>query len=355
MHPPQSPTARLLAAGCAFPEHVVPADVLVDVLARRFPGEERGFLSELIDRSGVRERRIALPLAETLAPRSFSERNAAWREIALGLAARAAGEAIGRSGVLATEVDDVIDVSCTGITIPALDVDLVRLLGLRPDVRRIPITESGCAGGALALSLGADLARTGRRVLVVAVELCSQALVPGDESRASLVSSLLFGDGAAAAVLAPESSSANRAGFRHVASATRLVPDSSSAMGFDVGEHGLRIVLARELPLVLAESLRPSIQSFLAERGFDIADVGLHLVHPGSRKILDAYADAFSLPAGTLALSHASLAEHGNLSSASILAVLDAALRQGLRPPAGTLILVVGVGPGLSIELSLWS
>jgi alkylresorcinol/alkylpyrone synthase len=344
------PTVRLASVATAFPAHKVSAGDTVESLARLFPAEQRGFLEELVARSGVRERRIALPLEETLAERSFTERNAAWREVALDLAHRAARSAIDRAGIDAARIDDLIDVSCTGIAIPALDVDLAPALGLRPEVRRVPITESGCAAGALALSLAGDLVRGGRRVLIVAVELCSLTLVCGDVSRTNLVASLLFGDGAAAAVLGPDGG-----GPRLVAAGSHLLPDTRSMMGFEVGEHGLRIVLQRELPAVLAEHLRPAVDAFLARNGREIGDVGLHLVHPGGRRILDAYAEIFALPAGALALSHESLTGHGNLSSASILAVLEAALEGGVRPPKGRLALVLGVGPGLSLELSLWS
>ena len=350
MTPPSSRAPRLVSVASALPDHVVSARDTVAALARIFPGEDRAVVEELVARSGVLERRIALPLEETLAERSFTERNGEWREIALGLARRAAGEAIERSRLAARQIDDLIDVSCTGIAIPALDVDLAPAVGLRGDVRRVPITESGGAAGALALSLAGDLARGGRRVLVVAVELCSLTLVRGDASRTNLVASLIFGDGAAAAVLAPEGE-----GPALVASGSRLLPDSRSMMGFDVGDHGLRIVLQKELPALLAAHLRPAVEAFLAEHGRGLADVGLHLVHPGGRRILEAYAGIFELPAHALALSHESLERHGNLSSASILNVLELALERGVRPPKGREAIVIGVGPGLSLELSLWS
>jgi len=349
-NPPPDHAPRLVSVASAFPSNVVSGPDTVSALSRLFPAEDRGFLEELVLRSGVRERRIALPLEETLSERTFGERNGQWSEIALELARRAAAEAVARSGLHASQIDDLIDVSCTGIAIPALDVDLAPALGLRADARRVPITESGCAAGALALSLGGDLARRGRRVLVVAVESCSLTLVRGDVSRTNLVASVLFGDGAAAGILALDGT-----GPALVATGSHLIADTRSMMGFDVGEHGLRIVLQRELPAALAAHLRAAVLSFLEQHGRGLGDVGLHLVHPGGRRILDAYAEIFELRAGALALSHESLSLHGNLSSASILTVLELALRKGVRPPRGQCALVVGVGPGLSLEFSLWS
>src|SRR5690349_4827831 len=291
-------------------------------------------------------RRIALPIERTLALRGFTERNRAWREAALELSVRAASLALDRAGLAPASIDFLVDVSCTGVAIPALDVDLAPALGLRPDVRRVPITESGCAAGALALAVAGGFVERGERALVVAVELCSLSLVREDVTRTNLVAGVLFGDGACAAVLAPEGP-----GPRLVAAGSRLLPGTSAMMGFDVGTHGLRIVLDRELPAVLARELGTSIGSFLAGHDRRIEDVGLHLVHPGGRRILDAYAAIFGLDERALDLSRESLRRYGNLSSASVLTLLELALERGVRPPQGREALLVGVGPGLSLEL----
>jgi alkylresorcinol/alkylpyrone synthase len=347
---PARPAVRLAAVSSALPPHTIGARETAAVLSRLFPDEDPAFIGQLVERSGVECRHIALPLEETLAPRSFTDRNAAWRRAALDLATRAAAEAIRRSGLSPGEIDHLIDVSCTGVAIPALDVDLVPALGLRSDVRRIPITESGCAAGALALSMAGSFVQQGERALVVAVELCSLTFVSEDVRRTNLVASVLFGDGAAAAVLAPGGT-----GPRLTAVGSHLLPETGAMMGFDIGSHGLRIVLQRELPGVLARDLRGAVETFLTRHGREIGDVGLHLVHPGGRRILEAYAEIFELGEGALALSHESLRRYGNLSSASVLTLLELALERGVQPPSGSEALLVGVGPGLSLELSLWS
>jgi len=361
----QQPAVRLVSVRSAFPRHEVDAAQTTAALVQLFPGEDPAFVAELVRSCGVERRHIALPLQDTLAERGFTERNASWRECALALAERAAKDALAAARLAATEVDVVIDVSCTGVCIPALDVELSQRLGLRTDVRRIPITESGCAAGALALSMAGSFARLGERTLVVAVELCSLTLCRGDASRTNLVASVLFGDGAAAAVLDPSGR-----GPVLLGSASRLLPDTSGLMGFDVGTHGLRIVLQRELPTVLAGELRSAIEGFLAASGRSVDDVALHLVHPGGRRILDAYAEIFELDEEELAISRESLRRYGNLSSVSVLTLLEIALEQGAHAGhahsgdgragskhagRGGDALVVGVGPGLSLELSLWS
>ncbi|HEV8111750.1 MAG TPA: type III polyketide synthase [Planctomycetota bacterium] len=346
----QPRVARLAAAATAVPDHCVGREETAAALRRLFPAEDPALVEQIVERSGVETRYIALPLAETLAVRDFSARNRDWRRVSLELSRLAAERALARSGVAPREIDLLIDVSCTGVAIPALDVDLVPALGLRSDVRRVPITESGCAAGALALGLAGAFAERGERALIVACELCSLTRIDGDVSRTNLVASVLFGDGAAAAVLSPEGR-----GPRLVAAGSHLLPETSGLMGFDVGSHGLRIVLQRELPLVLAQTLRGAIEAFLARSERTVGEIGLHLVHPGGRRILDAYDEIFGLDARALELSRESLRRYGNLSSASVLTLLDLALESGARPPPGKLALLVGVGPGLSLELSLWS
>lgn len=338
------PVIRSVAS--AFPETLVDSEVAIDALSRLFPAEDPDFVRALVERSGIETRHIATTIPEVLAPSTFTERNDQYREAALELAVRAGRSALARAGIAALDVDAVIDVSCTGIAIPAVDVGLAGRLGLRADVRRIPITESGCAAGALALGLAASLARTGQCVLVVAVELCSLSLVSGDHSRTNLIASVLFGDGAAAAVIAPHGE-----GPRVSAIGSHLIPGTSHVMGFEVGEHGLRIFLDRDLPSVLVEALPSARERFLARHGVLLEEVGLHLVHPGGRRVMEAYAASADLAEHDLRHSRESLRRYGNLSSASVLTVLELALAEGVPP--GTTAFLLAVGPGLSLEMAL--
>ena len=345
---PTQPGAHLAAVRSAMPENRVDREQTVEALARLFPRAPREWIASLVERSGVETRHIVPSIDEVLGPASFTARNQRYREAAARLAATACLEALRAAGLEPAEVDVVIDVSCTGIAIPALDVDLAARLGLRPDARRIPITESGCAAGGLALGLAASLAQAGQRVLVIAVELCSLTLCRGDLTRTNLVASVLFGDGAAAAVVVP-----GGAGPRLEAVGSHLIPGTSGVMGFDVGDHGLRIVLQRELPLVLREELPRAVERFLRSHGRDLDDLALHLVHPGGRRILEAYGEVFGLDGEALRFSRESLRRYGNLSSASILTVLELALADRVRLPPDKEALLVAVGPGLSLKMAL--
>ena len=337
------PHPTLEACASAFPERRVGREESTRVLQALFPHEDPGFVADLVERSGIEERRVVREPEEVLSPSDFTERNRRYREEALALATRAARAALEAAAVGPAEVDAILDVSCTGVSLPALDVGLVPALGLGAGVRRIPITESGCAAGALALGTAAQLAQAGLTVLVVAVELASLTFCHDDPSRTNLVASALFGDGAAAAVVRP-----GGRGPRFLATGSHLLPGTVDLMGFDVGSHGLRILLRRELPFVLVRHLEPVLRAFLEEHDRRLAEVDVHLVHPGGRRILDAYEELFRLAPDDLTHSRSSLASYGNLSSVSILTVLERWLGGG-RGEA----LLCGIGPGLSIELSL--
>jgi alkylresorcinol/alkylpyrone synthase len=345
---PREPGAHLAACATAFPPHEVDQETTIEGLARLFPSESPAFLRGLVRRSGVETRRFAPSVPEILTPVDFTERNRRYAREAHALAARVLRAALERARIDPERVDVLIDVSCTGLTIPALDVGLAQELGLRPDVRRIPVTEAGCAAGALGLGLGATLCAGGAVVLLVAVELCSLTLCAEDRSRANVISAAIFADGAGAAVLVPGGD-----GPRVRATGSHLVPGSRDAMGFDVGTHGLRILLRPELPDLVRRDLAEVLDGFLARHGRSRADVGLHLLHPGGRRILEAYEEVLGLGERELAYSRASLRTRGNLSSVSVLHLLEQALDDGFPLAPGRDALLLGVGPGLSLELSL--
>ncbi len=350
----QPPTIAGIAS--AFPSQTVDRMLAFETLVGMFPGEDPRFITSLLERSGVGLRHIGPELESLLRESDFSARNAHWKTHALELSARAIHLALERARLSPAEIDCVIDVSCTGIAIPALDVDLVSRASLRSDVRRIPITESGCAAGGLALGLGASLARGGERVLVLAVEVCSLTLPGGERTRTDLVAAALFADGAAAAIVQPANADQDsRAEHRPriLAGGSFLLPDTQRTMGFDIGDHGLRIVLDRDLPEVLSAAFPDALDAFLARHGKRRADIGLHLMHPGGRRVLEVWESAFELPAGGLVYSRQSLERFGNLSSASILTVIELALADGARVNPGQVALAAAVGPGLSLEFLL--
>lgn len=350
-----NPSPTIHGVSSAFPDTRVDREPAYETLLTLFPEIDERFIASLLERSGVGTRYVAPELELLIAGRDFTARNTAWHAHALSLAERAGAAALHRSRLAAAEIDTIIDVSCTGIAIPALDVELVERLGLRSNVRRVPITESGCAAGGLALGLAASLARGGDSVLVIAVEVCSLALPAEQRSRTDVVAAALFADGAAAAVVRPPrvAQDGGDAFPRILGQGSFLVPGTLCTMGFDVGSHGLRIVLDRELPDLLLEAAPAAVDAFLGRHGLGREQVGLYLLHPGGRRVLEVWEVCFGLAPGALKHSRESLARYGNLSSASILTVIELALADGARVAPGQVALAVAVGPGLSLEFLL--
>jgi alkylresorcinol/alkylpyrone synthase len=341
---------RIIALGSALPRHRLSASDFERTLATAFApfyADTRPLL-RMAERCGVRERYIALPAEEILSPRSLSDSNRVYQQQAIELGEQAATRALSAAGVAAERIDLIVTVSCTGHMLPSLDAHLAGRLGLRSDVRRLPITELGCLAGAAALGRTADLLRGEPNgvALVVAAEFPSLTFQPGDGSMDNLVSTLVFADGAAAAVM----DNAGR-GLDVIASSSVLVPGTLAEMGFDLRESGFHVVLSKDVPGLLAGPFAAAAAALLADHGLCVRDLGFACIHPGGPKILRAVEAALQVE-GLLAPSWHVLEHYGNQSSAAVFFVLEELMRS-CPPPPGAYGLLAGFGPGLSIELSL--
>ncbi|SDR85272.1 isopalmitoylresorcinol synthase [Paraoerskovia marina] len=316
------------------------------------PGPRRALLDRLHAGSGVRTRHLTLPLEEYASLRSFAAANAAFVEQGLPLAAEACARALADAGLRPDDVDLLVFTTVTGVGAPSLDAALAERLGLRSDVVRFPSFGLGCAGGAAGLARTHDLlaGRPTGVALLVSVELCSLTIQHGDSSTANLVSSGLFGDGAAAVVMVGDDHPAT--GPAVVGTRSRLYPDTAHQLGWDVRDSGFGIVLSPGLPDLLRANLAEDVKVLLTEHGVDVPDVGTWVVHAGGPKILDAVRDSLGLEESALARSRASLAATGNLSSSSVLHVLAATMADGAPEPGGHAV-VMAFGPGVTAELVL--
>jgi alkylresorcinol/alkylpyrone synthase len=297
---------------------------------------------------GARTRYFAQPLSSLMLPRTQSQQTDAYLEHARLLARRVCCEALERSDVPRADIGLVIGVSCTGVVLPSLDAELVPVLGLRPDVARLPITELGCGGGVSALARALDYLRAypDEAVLVFAVELPSLTFQPDERSLDNLVAAMVFGDGAAAAVLRGGDGAA---GWTIEQCGSVLVPQGARHLGYELRDGGLRVVLSRDLPDVVAAHLRPAVDGFLQNAGITLDDIDAVAAHPGGPRIIDAIEQALTLDRQVLTTSRTVFANVGNPSSAGIFFVLEAME----RPTPPQRILAIAFGPGLSIELAL--
>ncbi|MEZ5330651.1 MAG: 3-oxoacyl-[acyl-carrier-protein] synthase III C-terminal domain-containing protein [Thermoanaerobaculia bacterium] len=345
---------RVASVASALPPHFYTQEQLLaearSVWADKLFNQDR--LEQLFTNVLVGGRHLALPLERYRDLASFGEANDAWIEVAQEIGAEAVAKALERAGLELADVDTLITVSVTGIATPSLDARLMNRLGLPSHVKRVPIFGLGCVAGAAGLARAADYVRghpDGVAVLL-SVELCSLTLQREDLSIPNLISSGLFGDGAAAAVVVGDAVETSGPAIR----ATRSIfyPDSERVMGWDISERGFQIVLSAEVPEVVRSFLRRDVEAFLAEHGLTRADVGTWIAHTGGPRVLQAMEEALELPEGALGLSWKSLREVGNLSSTSVLMVLEETL-DGHRPPAGTVGVLMALGPGFCSELVL--
>lgn len=345
---------RIAAVGRAFPPHYYSQEQLLTAAREHWGAQlfnpER--LGQFFQNVLVGGRHLALPLERYPKIKTWGEANDAWIEIAENVGAKAVEQAMQGAGIPLSALDALYFVSVTGIATPSVDARLMNRMRLPVDVKRIPIFGLGCVAGAAGVARAADYLRGFPEdvVVLLSVELCSLTLQRQDLSIANLISSGLFGDGAAAVVMVGEKRHAE--GPRVLATRSVFYPDSERVMGWDISERGFQIVLSAEVPEVVREFLRGDIDAFLADQGLKRADIGSWVAHPGGPKVLEAMQEALELPEGALDLTWKSLREVGNLSSASVLMVLGDTLAER-RPAPGTLGMLLAMGPGFCSELVL--
>jgi alkylresorcinol/alkylpyrone synthase len=301
--------------------------------------------------AAVQTRYGCRPLLDLVNPLSITEASTLYQQQARTLGEQAARECLQRAQINPGAVDLVITISCTGFMIPSLDAYLANTLGFSPHVKRLPVTELGCAAGAAALARAFDYlcAFPEHTVLVVSVELPSLTFQVRDLSAANIVSSALFGDGAAAVLLR----GGVRCGRPRIRAAeSTLFPQTTELMGFALKEAGLHILLSAEIPEVVCAEVPSLLEHFLGAQGLTVADLSHFLLHPGGRRVLDGLTQCLGLSAEQTAVSRAILRDYGNLSSASVLFILDRFLTTERTRP-GDLGLILAFGPGFSAEALL--
>jgi alkylresorcinol/alkylpyrone synthase len=345
---------RLLSLATAVPRHRLDQGDVAAIARRIFdgPASEIDYMLPIFENAGIEQRYSCVPLDWYLEPVGWQERNRLYLDNALDLIETAARDGLERAGLGAGDVDALLCVSTTGLSTPSLDARLMDRLPFRPDVERLPVFGLGCAGGTLGLARAAALAkaRPGSRVLLLVVELCGLTFRPGDQSRANIVATALFGDGAAAALVTAEPNrTTSETGPCLVDWGEHRWPNSQDVMGWQVEADGFGVLFSKDIPSLIRADFVPALDCFLARCGSDRGALAGYVCHPGGERVVSAVEEVLGLEPGSLAHARAVLRDYGNMSAASVLFVLERVLAE--RPPGRHLI--TSLGPGFTAAFAL--
>jgi alkylresorcinol/alkylpyrone synthase len=340
-----------MSVGTAVPPYCLRQEDIKAYVSSLFRGNLHNLerLLPVFENSLIRERHLSQPLDWYAEPHTFAEANRVYEQVAFELAAQASTQAIERAGVGSDDIGMILFVSSTGIATPTLDTRLIQHLGLSPHTSRLPVWGLGCAGGVAGFARAAQLAGSlqGASILLVTVELCSLTFQRGDYSKANLVGTSLFADGAAAAVIAVDGG-----GPSIIDNCSTLFPDTGDVMGWDVVEGGMKVRFSRDIPSIVRRYLPELVGRICDRHGVGLDAVEHYIVHPGGAKILSAYAESLNLSQNKLDHAYDVLAAYGNMSSASVLFVLERFLASA--KPTGRYGLMLALGPGFSAEQVLF-
>ena len=342
----------LAGLGTALPPHVLPQEVVLDHARRLFGADYPQFerLVPAFENAGVDRRYAVMPLEWYSRPHGWADRGSAYMTSATEMFINAARAALSDAGLTADRIDTIVTVSSTGIATPTLEAQAFRSMGFRRDVRRVPVFGLGCAGGVTGLSIAQRFAAAdpGSTVLLVAAEACTLAFRNDRLQKADIIATVLFGDGAAAAVLTSGDATGDGGGRVTLHGGhEHLWPDTLPIMGWDVDETGLGVIFDRSIPGFVQGNFRAAMLDMLEAADLSLDRVDRFVCHPGGTKVLEAIEDTMGLAPGALDAERATLRASGNMSAPTALFVLQRVLAAG---QTGTLALCA-LGPGFTASM----
>ncbi len=347
-----SAVATIAGTATSVPAHLLTREMVKRRIGEVFSldGKRLEAIRNVIENSQIDQRHSVFSADYLIEPRPLSQINSEYRAKAVELGMEVTAQSLAQAGMAPPDIDLLITVSCTGVMIPSLDAYIATEMGFRADVRRLPITELGCAAGAAGLAHAWEYLKAfpDRTALLVAVELPTLTFQRKDFSQANLISVALFGDGAAGVVITGREA----AGPRIVASESFLFPDSLDAMGFDLRDSGFHIVLSKDVPQLIGEKIRGLVEGFLARQGLTRDDLSVLVLHPGGQKLLSKMEAELSLSRSETEISWDVLRRFGNLSSASVLFILQETMARR-EIASGSYGLLMAFGPGFTAEMIL--
>ncbi len=355
---------RIVATATGLPANYYSQDDLIAAFRSIWAGRHYNLdrLEQFHRNVLVGGRHLALTIDEYQALKGFGDSNDAWTRVALQLAEETVSALLEKARLPARGVHQIVFTTVTGLAVPSIEARLMNRLDFDTATKRVPLFGLGCLAGAAGLARLYDYlhGHPDEAGILLSVELCSLTLQREDLSIPNIISSGLFGDGAAAVLMAGANHPLSNAGgdfLEHprpkvLGSRSIFFPDSERVMGWDIVDSGFKVVLSSDVAPFTRTHLRPGVDAFLSEYDLTLKDMGVFVAHPGGPKVIEAMAEALEIDVSELQLSLDSLAQVGNLSSASVLFVLQETLKQK-RPAPGTYGLLMAMGPAFSAEAVL--
>jgi alkylresorcinol/alkylpyrone synthase len=345
---------RIASVASAMPKWYYSQQKIFETLCQHWKDklDKPDVLERLHQRVCVEKRHLAYPIDEYASIETWGDANNRWIKAAVDLGERAITGALERAGRKKEEIGAIIIVSVTGISAPSLDAKLSNVMNLPLDMRRTPIFGLGCVAGAAGIGQAADYVQAypDRIAVLLSVELCSLTWQRMDLSVANMIASGLFADGSAAVIVAGDN--VETTGPEILGHQSSFYRNTEHLMGWDISEEGFQIVLSPDVPEAIHKNFPGDVDKFLAGFGMKRSDIGSWIMHTGGPKVLDASAEALGLPREAFAPSWDCLRNNGNMSSASVLLVLEDYMLNR-KPPAGSYSILAAVGPGFCSELVL--
>ncbi|MEO8512743.1 MAG: 3-oxoacyl-[acyl-carrier-protein] synthase III C-terminal domain-containing protein [Ignavibacteria bacterium] len=352
---------KIISTSTADAPYKLPQSELKSFIYNLFSGADIDIdrLISVFDNAEINNRHISIPVEWLSKEHSFKGRNGIFRETAIKLSIDAIKRCLDSAGIKPSQINNIIYVTSTGVMTPTLDAVLFNELGLSKHVKRTPLWGLGCAGGAAGISRAMDYTKAFPKEisLVLAIELCSLTFQKDDLSKSNIVAASLFSDGCACALIAGDESelAINKPNSPALLGSLSTIYDNSlDVMGWEIVESGFSVIFSRDIPNIVKEYVKPNIMDLLEKHNLNIEDIKHYITHPGGLKVINSYEESLGLTKGKLDISRKILKEHGNMSSPSVIYVLDEFMKNTPNKEAGEYGLISSLGPGFSSELILF-
>ncbi len=343
----------IFAAKTSYPQHEYSQEHLANFLATIFPDKDP-VIQKFFKHALVQKRRLVMPIDRYKELSGLQNRNDFWMKEALALQQKNLDYYFNELKFPIQDIGMIISTTITGLSIPSLEAKLMNLYPFSPSTKRIPIFGLGCLGGVACIARAHDYLQqyTSQAVLILATELCSLTFQLSDYSMANLVGTSLFADGAGSVLMVGKDHPLARQGQYDVCfGESMFFPQTERIMGWDIVDSGFKLVLSGDVPKIVSDHLVPSFQNFLQHHQLSLADISFYISHPGGPKVLMSLEESLGISANDLALSYKSLAEHGNMSSVSVINVLEQNLAIKQKRTPGSLGVLLAMGPAFCAEV----